>query len=147
VGLSLKSPRFLSNRWGPPQSAGQGTGSSPPVNGAAASSGQSAPEFAYTAASAEIGLVCRSVTAEAGANLGLESAKGMEVVGVTSGGAANQAGIRRNDVILSIAGVPMRDLSGLSKLADNLSEPRVPVELWREGKRHVVQLYLDRLRR
>ena len=127
--------------------AGQDTGAPPPANGAATSSVQPAPEIANTSASVEIGLLCRSVTAEAGANLGLESAKGMEVIGVTSGGAASQAGIRRHDVILSIAGIPMRDLSGLSKLADNLSEQRVPVELWRDGKRQVVQLDLARMRR
>jgi serine/threonine protein kinase len=129
------------------QKTDQAPAAPPPVNAAAEPSNEPASEFAYTSASAALGLLCRSVTAEAGANLGLGSAKGMEVIGVTSGGTADQAGIRRHDVILSIAGVPMRDLSGLSKLADNQSEQRVPVELWREGKRRVVQLDVDRLRR
>jgi serine protease Do len=72
----------------------------------------------------------------------------MEVVGVTSGGVAEQAGIRRRDVILTIAGIPMRDLSGLPKLAsDHPVEPWVPVELLRDGRRRVVELDLDKLRR
>jgi serine/threonine-protein kinase len=106
-----------------------------------------APEVAYTSVNSSVGLVCRTVTAEVAANLGLDGAKGMEVVGVTAGGVADRAGIRSHDVILSIAGVPTRDSSSLPKFSSNLSEPRVPVELWREGKRRVVQLDLEPLRR
>jgi serine protease Do len=92
----------------------------------------------------QVGLLCRAITTDSAPGFGLESAKGMEVIGITSGSSAEAAGIRMHDIIVSIGGVPVRDLSGLPKLAR--SAPVVPVELQRDRKRQVVQLALDKLR-
>jgi serine/threonine protein kinase len=103
--------------------------------------------YAATSSSA-IGLLCRSVTMETAPSHGLDSARGMIVLGVTAGSAAAMAGIRQDDVILKISGSEVRDLSSLPKVAvDTPAGHPVPVEIVRQGKNQVVQLQVDQLRR
>jgi len=71
---------------------------------------------------------------EAAEALGLGSARGMVVTGVTAGSAAAKAGIRPEDVILKINGSEVRDLSVLPKVAaDTPVGHTVPVEIFRHG--------------
>ena len=81
------------------------------------------------------------------AGFGLKAPEGMVVLGVVAGSAADAAGLRQNDVILKIDGTAVRDLSSLRRLmADAGADSTVPVEILRDGRRHVVPLRLDRVR-
>ena len=52
---------------------------------------------------------CRAMTGDLAAGLGLNKAEGALVSDVTPGGAAEKAGIKRGDVILSYQGRPVVD--------------------------------------
>jgi serine/threonine-protein kinase len=107
------------------------------------------PAPAYpTTSSSPIGLLCQSLTADSAADLGLDAAHGMVVLGVTSGSAAAIAGIRQQDVILKINGAEVNNLSALRRIAsDAPAGVPVPVEIFRHGNRQVVQLQVDSIRR
>ena len=51
-----------------------------------------------------LGVTVQGITSDLAAGLGLEKAEGALVSNVTAGGAADQAGIKRGDVILSYQG-------------------------------------------
>ena len=111
---------------------------SPPPVAAATQSESPVSDVPVTSVSGLVGLTCQSVTTETARSLGLESPQGMIVQGVTSGSPASKAGISRNDVILSINGERMRELSGLRRFAGQ----KIPVELLRQGRHLTVQLQI-----
>ena len=62
--------------------------------------------------------------------------QGIEVVEVTPGGAADRAGIRQGDFILSAAGTPVASSQELLKIRRGLYVgDRITMELWRDGDR------------
>ena len=62
--------------------------------------------------------------------------QGIEVVEVTPGGAADRAGIRQGDFILSAAGTPVANSQELLKIRRGLYVgDRITMELWRDGDR------------
>jgi S1-C subfamily serine protease len=108
----------------------------------------SPPPIYPTTSSSPVGLLCQSVTAETAGNLGLDRARGMVVLGVTSGSAAAAAGLRQKDVILKINGAEVSDLSALRGIAGEVAMNKtVPVEILRHGSQQVVQLQVSQLRR
>jgi S1-C subfamily serine protease len=87
------------------------------------------------------------VTKETADKLGLEAPQGMVVTGVVVGSPADRAGIRENDVILRIGGAEAHQLSILTKVAaDTPPGQTVPLDVFRQGHRRVVQLAVDDLR-
>ena len=69
------------------------------------------------------------------AALGLDRPVGVLVNELYPGGAADRAGLRRGDVILSVDGVEIFDGPGLNlRLALNPLGARVPVQRWRGGR-------------
>jgi PDZ domain len=126
-------------------------GSSPPLlpipldgPNAPASEGKLQPplEYAVTSVSA-VGLVCQTVTPDVARELGLGAPRGLLVTGVVAGSPAARAGIRSNDVVLSVDGTVLRDISKVEKMAAARPDHRVPVELFRNGARRTVQLQVD----
>ena len=104
------------------------------------------PSYPVTSSSA-VGLLCQSVTKETADKLGLEAPQGMVVTGVVVGSPADRAGIRENDVILKIGGTEAHQLSVLAKVAaDTPPGQTVPLDVFRQGHRRVVQLAVDDLR-
>ena len=104
------------------------------------------PSYPVTSSSA-VGLLCQSVTKETADKLGLEAPQGMVVTGVVVGSPADRAGIRENDVILKIGGTEAHQLSVLTKVAaDTPPGQTVPLDVYRQGHRRVVQLAVDDLR-
>jgi S1-C subfamily serine protease len=63
-----------------------------------------------------LGTRSQTVDAEAAASLGLPRPQGVLISAVYPGGAADRAGIRQGDVVLSLDGRPVNDQSGLSYL-------------------------------
>jgi serine protease Do len=105
------------------------------------------PVYAITSSS-PIGLLCQSVTPDTAREVGLDTPRGMIVVGVTAGSAAAMAGIHSSDVLLKINGTEMRDLSGLRAIAAETAPGQpVPVEIYRRGTVQTVRLQVDQLRR
>jgi S1-C subfamily serine protease len=94
------------------------------------------PAYPVTSISADVGLLCRSLTPETAQEVGLDSPQGLLVTGVTVGGPADQAGIRANDVILKANGSDIRSIAGL-RVAPGQS---VAVEILRD--RRVITLHL-----
>jgi serine/threonine protein kinase len=104
------------------------------------------PSYPVTSSSA-VGLLCQSVTKETADKLGLEAPQGMVVTGVVVGSPADRAGIRENDVILKIGGTEAHQLSVLAKVAAGTPPGQtVPLDVYRQGHRRVVQLAVDDLR-
>jgi len=108
----------------------------------------SPPVVYATTSSSPVGLLCQSVTPETAAKFGLDRARGMVVLGVTSGSAAAAAGIRQKDVILKINGAEVSDLSSLRQIArGGAATQTVPVEVLRHGSQLVLRLEVDQIRR
>ena len=104
------------------------------------------PSYPVTSSSA-VGLLCQSVTKETADKLGLEVPQGMVVTGVVVGSPADRAGLRENDVILRIGGTEAHQLSVLAKVAAGTPPGEtVPLDVYRQGHRRVVQLAVDDLR-
>jgi serine protease Do len=70
---------------------------------------------ASTEEKGELGLAVQRVTPEMAESLGLERAEGVVITGITQGGPADEAGLRRGDVILEIDRKPVRNLADYKK--------------------------------
>jgi len=63
------------------------------------------------------------------------SAKGVKVEGVTPGSGAEQAGLRKGDILLAIDGQPVSSLAGIRvRLLDRHPGDRISVRFERDGK-------------
>ncbi|PPQ33373.1 protein kinase domain-containing protein [Rhodopila globiformis] len=114
----------------------------------AAVGGAAKPSYPVTSTSGALGLLCVSVTPDTAGRFGLQTPEGMIVTGVLAGGAAERAGIRLDDLILKVKGLEISNLSSLSKIASDVPPGQtVPVEIIRDGNRHVLRLSLDAVRR
>ncbi|HEV8342291.1 MAG TPA: DegQ family serine endoprotease [Candidatus Binatia bacterium] len=70
---------------------------------------------ASTEEKGELGLAVQRVTPEMAESLGLERAEGVVITAITQGGPADEAGLRRGDVILEIDRKPVRNLADYKK--------------------------------
>jgi hypothetical protein len=100
------------------------------------------PEYPVTSISA-VGLLCQTVTPDKARELHLDAPRGLLVTGVTAGSPAAMAGIHSNDVVLSVNGAVLRDISRLEKIAASSPNHTVLVELFRNGTRRTVQLQIE----
>ena len=105
------------------------------------------PPIYPTISTSAIGLVCQTVTPDTARQLGLDAPRGLWCTGVTTGSAAASAGILPDDVLLTISGSEMRDLSGLEAIAADVAPGHtVPVKVFRRGNVRTVQLAVDQVR-
>jgi S1-C subfamily serine protease len=70
---------------------------------------------------------------------------GVKVTACTPGGAATRAGIRAGDIVVRLAGVPVRSWTQLrAVLADLMPGARSSVVVWRNGATLSLHVVLDR---
>ena len=73
-----------------------------------------------------------------------EDLRGIQVIDVTAGSAADLAGIRTGDFILSAAGTPVNSSQDLLRVRRQFYVgDELPLTIWRDGERLEITLYLD----
>jgi serine protease Do len=93
-----------------------------------------------------LGVRIQAVTPEIAESVGLESARGAMVAGVTKDGPAAKAGIQVGDLILTFDGKPVPDSRTLPRLvADTPIGKTSNVELLRRGERKTIAVTIGRL--
>jgi len=90
-----------------------------------------------------LGVTVQGVTGDLAAGLGLSKSEGALVSGVTAGGAAEKAGIKRGDVILSYQGRPVVDTNSFrNEIAATKPGTTITLDVLREGKTSAVKATL-----
>jgi len=83
-----------------------------------------------------LGVTIQAVTPDIAESLGLEKAAGAIVASTVEGDPADRAGIKPGDVIVRFNNKDVKDSRALSRIvADTPANSKVPVILWRDGKR------------
>ncbi len=94
-----------------------------------------------------LGVQVQSVTPEIADGLGLKKARGALVSAPMPGGPADEAGIRRGDVILKIDGGDVKDSRDMARrIAETAPSTRVKVTLFRDDKPAVVEVKVAELK-
>jgi S1-C subfamily serine protease len=94
-----------------------------------------------------LGVTIQPVTSDIARSLGLDGVHGALVNSVTDGSPAQQAGVRRGDVILEVNGDPVEDGNELrNEVAQLLPGTTVRLKLFRDGKDQVVSATLAELK-
>ena len=84
---------------------------------------------------AYMGVQIGSVNSERAQELGMKEIRGVEILRVFKGGAADQAGLRAHDVFLSVGDVPVNAYNQLqAKIAERRPGDTVSVKVWRNHK-------------
>jgi serine protease Do len=92
----------------------------------------------------QLGVTIQPVTSDMAANLGLKETGGVIVSSVSSGSAAERAGIRQGDVLVSFNGEPVHDLNALrNRVADTAPGSTATVTVVRDGSRRDLTVKLD----
>ena len=92
----------------------------------------------------QLGVTVQEVNADIAANLGLKQTGGAIVSSVSAGSAAEHAGIRQNDVIVSFNGQPVHDTNSLrNRVADAKPGSTATVVIVRDGSEKTVSVRLD----
>jgi len=92
------------------------------------------------------GVRIQSVTEEIAEGLGLGSAKGALVAGVTPNGPAAEAGIQPGDVVLEFDGKPIPSIRDLPRIvAETPIGKEVPVKVMRKGQEQTIRAKVGRL--
>lgn len=85
-----------------------------------------------------------TLTAEMAAELGLPVEEGLRLTGLVEGLAAHNAGLRPNDVLVSLGGHPVRDYGSLGgALGLRRAGDQVPATFYRDGEQQTVTLELS----
>jgi Do/DeqQ family serine protease len=94
-----------------------------------------------------LGVTVQGVTGDLAAGLGLDKAEGALVSGVTAGGAAEKAGVKRGDVIVSYQGRPVVDTNTLrNDIAATKPGSTVTMKVLRDGRTTELKATLDESR-
>ncbi len=83
--------------------------------------------------SEKLGLTVQTLTPEIAENLGVEETKGVVVTAVDSGSAADEAGIRRGDVILEVNRQAVEDADGYKGALKKVEKGKNVLFLVRRG--------------
>jgi serine protease Do len=93
---------------------------------------------------AQLGVAIQPVTSDMAASLGLKDVGGAIISSVTSGSAADRAGLKRGDVIKAFNGQPVRDINTLrNHVADAGPGSTADVTILRDGSEKHVSVKLD----
>jgi len=93
---------------------------------------------------AQLGIEVQPVTSDLADSLGLKKVTGAIVGKVTPDGAADRAGLKRGDVILSFNGQPVSDINSLrNHVADSQPGSNAAVVINRDGAEKTVTVKLD----
>jgi serine protease Do len=93
---------------------------------------------------AQLGVTVQNVTSDMAQTLGLKQVGGAIVGSVTPGSAADHAGIRQGDVILSFNGQPVHDMNSLrNRVADTKPGSNASVTVERDGSDKTLTVKLD----
>jgi Do/DeqQ family serine protease len=93
---------------------------------------------------AQLGVTVQPMTSDLAASLDLKDVSGTIVSSVTPGSAADKAGIKQGDVIVSFAGRPVRDYNALrNRVAESTPGSKQEVVLIRDGKEQKLTITLD----
>jgi serine protease Do len=88
-----------------------------------------------------LGVRIQQVTPDIAESLGLKGGDGALVAGVNNNGPADRAHIQNGDVILTFNGQPLHEMRTLPRVvAETPIDAKVPVDIWRNGKRQTVQV-------
>ncbi|HKT78669.1 MAG TPA: DegQ family serine endoprotease [Vicinamibacterales bacterium] len=94
----------------------------------------------------QLGIGIQGVTSDLADSLGLKQVGGSIVTSVTPGSAADKAGIKREDVIVSFNGKPVADSNALrNRVAETAPGTTVNVGIIRDGKEQTLSVKLDEL--
>jgi Do/DeqQ family serine protease len=94
-----------------------------------------------------LGVTVQGVTGDLAAGLGLDKAEGALVSDVTAGSAAEKAGVKRGDVILSYQGRPVVDTNSLrNDIAATKPGSTVTMKVLRDGRTTELKATLDESR-
>jgi S1-C subfamily serine protease len=92
----------------------------------------------------QLGVTIQPVTQEMADSLGLKQVAGAIVSSVESGSAADRAGIKRGDVIMSFNGQPVHDINSLrNRVADSTPGSNADIVIVRDGSERTLHLKLD----
>jgi Do/DeqQ family serine protease len=93
---------------------------------------------------AQLGVTVQPVTSDMAASLGLSDARGAIVSSIESGSAAERAGVKRGDVIVSFNGQPVTDYNALrNRVADAKPGSNASVGIMRDGSEKTLSVKLD----
>ena len=93
---------------------------------------------------AQLGVTVQNVTSDMAQTLGLKQVSGAIVGAGTSGSAADHAGIKQGDVILSFNGQPVHDMNSLrNRVADTKPGSNASVTVERDGSAKTLTVKLD----
>jgi len=93
---------------------------------------------------AQLGVTIQPVTSDIAASLGLKDVGGVIISSVTSGSAADRAGLKQGDVIQSFNGESVKDLNSLrNRVADSTPGSSATVAIVRDGAKRDVTVKLD----
>ena len=92
----------------------------------------------------QLGVTIQPVTSDIAASLGLKEARGVLVNSVRQGSAADRAGLRQGDVIVSFNGEAVEDSNSLrNRIATSKPGAEVTITILREGKEQQLRGTLD----
>jgi serine protease Do len=93
-----------------------------------------------------LGVRIQSVTEDIAESLGIDSARGALIAGVTPEGPASAAGLEPGDVVISFDGKPVADMRDLPRIvADTEIGRTVDVQILRKGEERTVQAVVGQL--
>ncbi len=93
---------------------------------------------------AQLGVTIQPVTSDMAASLGLKDVGGVIISSVADGSAADHAGLKQGDVIMSFNGESVRDFNALrNRVADTTPGSSATVTIVRDGSKRDVTVKLD----
>jgi serine protease Do len=93
---------------------------------------------------AQLGVTVQTMTSDMASSLGLKDGGGAIISGVGEGSAAERAGLRRGDVIISFNGQPVHDTNSLrNRVADSGPGSTADVVINRDGAEKKIAVKLD----
>jgi serine protease Do len=93
-----------------------------------------------------LGVRIQQVTPDIAESLGLHGSDGALIAGVNADGPADRAHMHNGDVVLSFNGQPMHEMKTLPRVvAETPIDKQVPVEIWRDGKKQVLQVVVKEM--
>jgi serine protease Do len=93
-----------------------------------------------------LGVRIQQVTPDIAESVGLKSARGVMVAGVTAGGPADKAGIANGDIILKFNNQDVKELHNLPRMvAETPIGAEVPVVVWHNGQEQTLTVKIGEM--